>query len=124
MLPSHYSEAGLFKFHNDKPEVKGADKLTLGLKLIDKNGCNGCHLIEKYPQTRKWGPPLDNVNQKVNKEWTRKWIKDPQSFRFNTSMPNFFGQDITMTQNQFAEIMQRYMQLQSICLKVLPRIKI
>lgn len=93
MLPSHYSEAGLFKFHNDKPEVKGADKLTLGLKLIDKNGCNGCHLIEKYPQTRKWGPPLDNVNQKVNKEWTRKWIKDPQSFRFNTSMPNFFGQD-------------------------------
>ena len=93
MLPSHYSEAGLFKFHSNKPEVKGADKLTLGLKLIDKNGCNGCHLIDKYPQTRKWGPPLDKVNQKVNKEWTRKWIKDPQSFRFNTSMPNFFGQD-------------------------------
>ena len=30
--------------------------------------------------------------KKVDKEWVMKWIKDPQSFRYNTWMPHFFDQ--------------------------------
>ena len=93
MLPSRYSEAGCFKCHSSQVHLKGADKLTLGLTLIEKNGCYGCHTIEKYAGRRKAGPDLSRIHEKVNKEWTRKWIKDPRSFRHNTRMPAFFGQE-------------------------------
>ena len=33
------------------------------------------------------------MDEKLNKEWVKKWIKDPQSFRYNTWMPHFFNQD-------------------------------
>jgi len=92
MLPAKYSEASCFKCHNNEVQIKGADKLTLGLTLIEKNGCNGCHTIETYPSRRKAGPDLSRINEKVNKDWTGKWIKDPKSFRHNTRMPSFFGQ--------------------------------
>ena len=53
MLPAKYSEASCFKCHNNEVQIKGADKLTLGLTLIEKNGCNGCHTIQTYPSRRK-----------------------------------------------------------------------
>ena len=93
MLPAKYSEASCFKCHNNEVQIKGADKLTLGLTLIEKNGCNGCHTIQTYPSRRKAGPDLSRINEKVNKEWAGKWIKDPQSFRHNTRMPSFFNQE-------------------------------
>lgn len=92
MLPTKYSEASCFKCHNNEVQIKGADKLTLGLTLIEKNGCNGCHTIQTYPSRRKAGPDLSRLNEKVNKEWVGKWIKDPRSFRHNTRMPSFFNQ--------------------------------
>jgi len=92
MLPTRYSEASCFKCHNDEVQIKGADKLSLGLALVDKYGCNGCHAIQTYPIRRKAGPDLTRLNEKVNKDWTAKWIRDPQSFRHNTRMPSFFGQ--------------------------------
>ena len=48
MLPSRYSEAGCFKCHSSEANIKGADKLSYGLSLIEKSGCYGCHAIEKY----------------------------------------------------------------------------
>ncbi len=92
MLPAKYSEASCFKCHSDEVQIKGADKLTLGLTLIEKNGCNGCHTIATYPSRHKAGPDLNRINEKVNKKWTGNWIKDPQSFRYNTRMPSFFNQ--------------------------------
>ncbi len=99
MLPSRYSEAGCFKCHSSQADIKGADKLTLGLTLIEKNGCYGCHTIEKYNDRRKAGPDLARINEKVNPEWTRKWIKDPRSFRHNTRMPTFFDQENNSSPN-------------------------
>ena len=54
---------------------------------------NNCHNIQSYQSMRKGGPPLTHLEEKVNKEWVMKWIKDPQSFRYNTWMPHFFNQD-------------------------------
>ena len=93
MLPTKYTQASCFKCHESQPILEGGDKLALGLMLIDKSGCNNCHHIESYESTRKGGPPLTHLNEKVNKEWVMKWIKDPQSFRYNTWMPHFFNQD-------------------------------
>ena len=93
MLPTKYIEASCFKCHDSQPILEGGDKLALGLLLIDKSGCNNCHLIETFASTRKSGPPLTDVNAKFDKEWALKWINDPQSFRYNTWMPHFFNQD-------------------------------
>ena len=92
MLPTQYTEASCFKCHNNETYLKGADQLTLGLKLINQKGCNNCHHIETHKPNRKVGPDLRKLDEKVNKEWAGKWIRNPQSFRHNTKMPAFFGQ--------------------------------
>jgi len=93
MLPTKYTQASCFKCHESQPILDGGDKLALGLMLIDKAGCNNCHNIESYASLKKSGPPLTHLDEKLNKEWVAKWIKDPQSFRYNTWMPHFFNQD-------------------------------
>lgn len=92
MLASPYFEAGCFKCHSDQGSVKGADKLSLGLQIIEKAGCYGCHTIEKYSDWPKAGPDLTKISSKLSKEWAHKWILDPKSFRHNTWMPSYFDQ--------------------------------
>jgi cbb3-type cytochrome oxidase cytochrome c subunit len=92
MLPTKYSEASCFKCHQDEANIAHADKLTMGLTLIEKNGCNGCHTIKSMESRRKSGPDLARINEKVNKDWVAKWIKDPKGFRHDTRMPSFFNQ--------------------------------
>jgi len=93
MLPAQYSQAGCFKCHSNKPYLDGADKLSHGLALIQKNGCNGCHLMQNFTKRKDPGPDLSKIGTKTDKEWAMKWIKDPKSFRHNAKMPSFFGQD-------------------------------
>ncbi len=98
MLPVKYAEASCFKCHMEKPDIKGGEKLQLGLTIIDKAGCNACHQIESYPKRFNTGPDLTRINEKVSKEWARKWIHNPQSFRHNTWMPHFFDQENNSSQ--------------------------
>ena len=93
MLPSEYSQAGCFKCHTQQPYLEGAEQLQLGISLIKQNGCNACHHIETIPKDYNVGPDLTKVYEKFDKDWTFKWIKNPQSFRYNTMMPHFFEQD-------------------------------
>ena len=97
MLPSQYSQAGCFKCHSNNPNVvnveNAGDKLAHGLALIQKSGCNGCHLMQDFAKRKDPGPDLTKIKAKTTKEWAMKWIKDPKSFRHNTRMPSFFNQD-------------------------------
>ncbi len=93
MLPSEYSQAGCFKCHTQQPYLEGAEQLQLGISLIKQNGCNACHHIETIPKDYNVGPDLTKVYEKFDKDWAFKWIKNPQSFRYNTMMPHFFEQD-------------------------------
>ena len=92
MLPSEYSQAGCYKCHTEQPYLEGGDKLQLGISLIHQKGCNACHLIETMPKNYNVGPDLTKINQKFDKEWAFKWIRNPQSFRYDTHMPHFYGQ--------------------------------
>lgn len=92
MLPLPYVEAGCFKCHSGEFPIKGAEKLNLGLNLIEKAGCYACHAIERYADWDKPGPDLTKLDNKVTKEWAYRWINDPHSFRHNTLMPAFFNQ--------------------------------
>ncbi len=95
MLPKSYVEAGCFKCHSNETTIKGAEKLNLGLNLIEKTGCYGCHNIDKYSRWPKTGPDLTKISSKITKEWAYRWIADPQSFRHSTWMPSFFNQSNT-----------------------------
>ena len=95
MLPMPYVEAGCFKCHSGETTIKGADKLNLGLNIIEKAGCYGCHTIDKYKDWPKPGPDLTHIASKLSKDWIYKWIADPRSFRRDTWMPSFFNQSNT-----------------------------
>jgi len=92
MYPLKYAEAGCFSCHAEETLIRGADKLNLGLNLIERAGCFGCHKIEKYKDKRRIGPDLNRIASKVNKEWAYRWILHPKAFKHNTWMPRFFRQ--------------------------------
>jgi cbb3-type cytochrome oxidase cytochrome c subunit len=92
MLAKPYVEAGCFKCHAGQTTIKGADKLNLGLNLIERAGCYACHNIDKYKEWPKPGPSLLHLASKTNKDWVYRWIADPKSFRHNTWMPSYFAQ--------------------------------
>lgn len=95
MYPSKYTQAGCFKCHDGQTVIKGAEKLNLGLNLVERSGCYGCHFIPKYRDWVKSGPDLTHLSTKSSQEWAYRWIWDPKSFRHNTTMPSFFNQSNT-----------------------------
>jgi cbb3-type cytochrome oxidase cytochrome c subunit/uncharacterized coiled-coil protein SlyX len=92
MYPAHYTQAGCYKCHTNDPELEGAEKLNLGLAIVRKAGCNGCHLIDRFNEEPKAGPSLRRLKSKLTPDWAFKWIKDPKGFRAHTWMPSFFKQ--------------------------------
>jgi mono/diheme cytochrome c family protein len=92
MLSAPLTQAGCFKCHENAEVIKGAEKLNLGLNLIERAGCYNCHTIKKYQSWPKTGPSLDYLASKTTKQFTYHWIDNPKSVRFNTWMPSFFHQ--------------------------------
>ena len=92
MLPTRYTQASCFKCHQNTSDLAGAEKINLGLTLIDRSGCNGCHVSGNWEAKGKSGPDLRKLHEKSHPEWVSKWIKNPRSFRYNTRMPHIFEQ--------------------------------
>lgn len=91
MLPVGMTQASCFKCHSGQTVIKGAEKLNLGLNLIEQSGCYGCHTIKKYEGWTKKGPNLEHLASKTTKDWAYRWIRDPRSIRPNSSMPSYFN---------------------------------
>ncbi len=106
ILPLQYTEAGCFKCHQDQGFIKGAKKLNLGLALIERAGCYGCHNITKYASWPKTGPDLEFVASKLTKDWAYHWIENPKAIRHNAWMPSYFNQ----TNNNDVKSVQRSQQ--------------
>ena len=92
MLPTRYTQASCFKCHQNTSDLAGAEKINLGLTLVDRSGCNGCHVSANWPAKGKSGPDLRKLHEKSHPDWVSKWIKNPRSFRYNTRMPHIFEQ--------------------------------
>ena len=71
-----------------------AENLTKGMALFEDLGCHGCHAVEGYSaldKIQKVGPSLEKVGSKVQDiAWLENWIKKPEAYLPNTTMPNFF----------------------------------
>ena len=69
MLPTRYTQASCFKCHTNTSDLAGAEKINLGLTLVDRSGCNGCHVSSNWPSTAKSGPDLRKLNEKSHPDW-------------------------------------------------------
>ena len=92
MYPSQHYEAGCLKCHSSEASIPESKDLNIGLALFEKASCNGCHYVERYDGNlnQRIGPNLTHLSSKTDKEWTYRWVINPQNFRHNTWMPNFF----------------------------------
>ena len=92
MHPLRYAEAGCFQCHSGQAQIRGAEKLSYGLHLIEQAGCYSCHEIASFAGHPQRGPSLRSVADKLSPEFAFQWIKDPAGFRPQTWMPAYFGQ--------------------------------
>jgi len=70
------------------PEAVKAKLIQTGERLFEKKyGCNGCHSIGGVGG--RVGPPLSRVGFRLRESYIFNWIKNPQSFKPDTKMPNF-----------------------------------
>lgn len=95
MLAAPNVQAGCFQCHAGQGTIKGAEKLNLGLSLIERSGCYTCHTIDRYKNWPKPGPDLTQLSSKISKKWAYQWIRSPHTFNADTWMPAFFDQSNT-----------------------------
>jgi len=83
-LPSKVDENGV----TVDPETVKAELAQQGEGLFDrKYGCKGCHAIDGAGGAV--GPPLSRVGFRLRPAYIYNWIKNPQSIKPDTKMPNF-----------------------------------
>lgn len=99
MMPAKFTQATCSKCHteiSDLASARGdslAPKLTEGRKLFTQLGCINCHLVEGLGDSRRVGPDLTHVSEKLDKGFIEKWVWYPRDFRPSTLMPHFFRQE-------------------------------
>jgi len=91
--------------------VREAPTLSLGLAIVEKGGCFGCHQIDRWGHTPKPGPGLRKIATKTNEEFAHKWIMAPRDFKHDTWMPHFFNQ---INSNDEASIKRTHQEIRAI----------
>jgi cytochrome c2 len=86
---------------NNNPDIKGIKRRTfnnINLKLFKEGGslfkkldCILCHRIDGRGGIV--GPDLSYIGSKRDYKYLFMWIKNPQSIKFNTKMPNLYLSD-------------------------------
>lgn len=92
MLAADFTEASCVQCHKTSMELiaEDAPKVTEGYRLFERYGCYSCHKVDWFPNKRKSGPSLKNVNSKLTGEFMASWIAAPRDFRPTTWMPQVF----------------------------------
>jgi mono/diheme cytochrome c family protein len=83
-LPEKMDEEG----NPVSPEAVQADLARQGKRLFEKKyGCMACHEVDGAGG--KVGPPLSRSGFRLRPAYIFNWIKNPQSIKPDTKMPNF-----------------------------------
>ena len=104
MLQAKYVEASCLKCHTAGADVSQSENRPLatrianGRQLFTQTGCINCHKVQDLDASRKVGPDLQHIKQKLSPEFAQQWIWYPRDFRPSTWMPHFFKQE-----NNFAK---------------------
>ena len=92
MYKNGHAQAGCVKCHSEVEYLSGATVLNEGRRNINRFGCFACHKIKGWEHKKKPGPSLLKIAGKVNKEFFKNWVWDPQGFNKHARMPSFFNQ--------------------------------
>lgn len=71
---------------------KAADAGQEGASLYGTSFCSSCHAIQNAAGNLvggDLGPEMTRIGSKVNPDWLRRWLKDPQSYDPQTQMPHY-----------------------------------
>ena len=90
MFQGGMTQSSCISCHGDIEDLRGAEFISQGSKLIKKYGCYGCHMIPGYEGLREIGPVLAEVGSKVNYSWAVNWLQDPKTYYEAARMPKFF----------------------------------
>ncbi|MBI3804589.1 MAG: c-type cytochrome [Nitrospirae bacterium] len=71
------------KVPNDEKKQELTDQ---GKELFEEHGCIGCHMVGKKGGTL--GPYLSRAGFMLQPQFIYRWIRNPQSFKPKTRMPN------------------------------------
>ena len=88
-LLSAYQAPG-FDSHTLDEHALDATAAATGRQLFySKYGCNSCHIADYKTDKGYIGPALAGVGNRLTAAWMYKWLKDPNTLRPGTIMPNF-----------------------------------
>jgi mono/diheme cytochrome c family protein len=91
LLPARYLESGCGQCH--LRALEGTPRLNEGRKLLSTMGCVHCHNVTQPDgnvlKADDDPPSLANVADKTSREWIYAWIKNPQAYAAQATMPNF-----------------------------------
>jgi cytochrome c2 len=92
MLAESFIEASCVQCHKTSMELiaNEAPKVTEGYRLFEKYGCYSCHKVDWFPTSRKPGPSLKHVQDKLRPDFIASWVTKPKAFRPTTWMPQIF----------------------------------
>ena len=99
MLLPKYAEAGCAKCHSLVADTARYDyqpvakRINEGRFLFTTLGCANCHRVAELAGSRRVGPDLRHVSQKLDRDFMQRWIDAPKSYRPSTPMPHYFQQE-------------------------------
>ena len=74
---------GYERFHSEIPSIEG------GAILYSELGCANCH-DESPVLTKRQGPTLAGLAQRVDRDWVSKFLREPETGREGSPMPQMF----------------------------------
>jgi mono/diheme cytochrome c family protein len=89
---------------HENHNLKEATSLVHGYELMQKSGCNACHLLEGFEIKRPPCPPLMGIGSKVAYKWAKHWLQNPYDYNPASTMP-----DPRILNKKYAEALASYL---------------
>jgi mono/diheme cytochrome c family protein len=83
------TQASCLHCHKNIDELRGAEVLKQGDRILKKSVCFGCHRIDGYENIEKISPPLSRIGEKVSYTWLVKWLLNPSQIMDGATMPDY-----------------------------------
>ncbi|GAB4333443.1 MAG: hypothetical protein Kow0099_05350 [Candidatus Abyssubacteria bacterium] len=90
LIPEKQRQATCTACHQTPYALTGAESLEAGRRSFEQYACYACHFLPAYASFPKFAPPLEDLPLKLaDTRWLIGWLRNPQSIRPGTVMPDF-----------------------------------
>ncbi len=90
LIPTKYLQSTCIGCHETSYGLEGAEKLEAGRLAFEKFACYACHATRGINDTRKFAPPLRDLEKKFkDTRWLISQLRDPRKLNPRTIMPDF-----------------------------------